>query len=72
MKFLEKIKDLFTDEEEVEAGEIEINYECMESDFVVDDNGVAVQYAYITRNEENAAVYDTFMTNVLLPTTEMK
>lgn len=56
-----------TDEDEVTAEEVEVEYNCTESDFVVDDDGKAVSYGYITRTEENKAVYDTFKTTVLLP-----
>lgn len=60
-----------TDEDDVTAEEIEVEYECSDSTFVVDDAGAFVQYAYITRTETNATKYDTFKTNVLLPTTSM-
>lgn len=55
-----------TDEEEVEAVELSIEYSSSESGFVVDDDGVPVQYGYITRTEDNASIYDTFKTNVIL------
>lgn len=67
----EPSKETNTDEDEVEAQEITINYNALESTFVVDDDGAYVQYAYITRTDENAAVYDTFKQSVLLPTSEM-
>lgn len=68
VKGSEPSKETATDEEEVSAQEITINYSAMDSAFVVDDDDEAVQYAYITRTDENAAVYDTFKTAVLLPT----
>lgn len=57
-----------TDEDEVEAQEIEVEYECADSSFVKDDDENLVQYAYITRTEQNKNWYDTFKTKVLLPT----
>lgn len=54
-----------TDEDEVEAAEIEVEYNASDSQFVVDDNGKAVQYGYLTRTEENKSVYDTFTTTVI-------
>ena len=68
VKGSEPSKETATDEEEVSAQEITISYSAMDSAFVVDDDNEYVQYAYITRTEENAAVYDTFTTAVLLPT----
>ena len=67
VKGSEPSKETATDEEEIEAQEITVSYKAMESTFVVDDDGNYVQYAYITRTDENAAVYDTFKTTVLLP-----
>jgi phi13 family phage major tail protein len=67
----EPSKETATDEEEVEAQEITINYNAMDSAFVVDDDGEFVQYGYITRTDENATTYDTFKQAVLLPTTEI-
>ena len=69
VKGAEPTKETNTDEEEVEALELTVEYEASESDFVVDDNGKKVQYAYIVRTSENATVYDTFKQKVLLPTT---
>ena len=67
----EPSRETATDEEEVEAQEITVSYSALESSFVVDDDGDYVQYAYITRTEENATTYDTFKQAVLLPTTEI-
>lgn len=67
----EPSKETATDEEEVEAQEITVSYSALESAFVVDDDNEYVQYGYITRTEDNANVYDTFKTTVLLPTTPM-
>lgn len=65
-------KETATDEEEVTAEEITVTYSASDSSFVVDDDGNKVQYGYIVRTDENAAVYDTFKTTVLLPTTAME
>lgn len=56
-----------TDEDEIEAAEIEVEYSATDSPFVVDDNGVACQYGYLTRTEDNKATYDTFKSAVILP-----
>lgn len=56
-----------SDEEEVEAQEIEIEYNATASPIAIDANGAKVQYAYVTRTEENKTWYDTFKTKVLLP-----
>lgn len=60
-------KETASDEEEVTAQEITVNYSGSESQFVADDDGNYVQYGYITRTEQNANVYDTFRQAVLLP-----
>lgn len=57
-----------TDEEEVEAAEIEIDYTATESAIAKDANGNAVQYFFIDRTEENATLFDSFTTAVILPT----
>lgn len=64
-------KETNTDEEEVEPVTLTISYSSNDSSFVVDDKGEYAQYGYITRTDENAEVYDTFKTQVLLPTTSM-
>lgn len=64
-------KETTSDEEEISPAEISVEYSCKDSDFVVDDDGDPCQYGYLTRTEENKAVYDTFKTTVLLPTTEI-
>jgi phi13 family phage major tail protein len=56
-----------TDEDEVEAAEIEVEYNASDSPFVVDDNGKAVQYGYITRTEANKTAYDAFTSAVIKP-----
>ena len=56
-----------TDEDEVEAAEIEVEYSATESPFVVDDDGKYVQYGYITRDDTNRTLYDTFRTAVIKP-----
>lgn len=58
-----------TDAEEITPSEIEIEYTAKESSFVVDKDGIAVQYASITRTDQNAKLYDKFKTQVILPTT---
>lgn len=65
----EPSKETNTDEEEITAQEITINYTALDSQFVVDDNGNPVQYGYLTRTDDNATTYDTFKQAVLLPTT---
>lgn len=59
-----------TDEDDIEAQEIEVEYSANDSSFVTDEDGKYVQYSYITRTEENAAWYDTFKQAVLKPTDE--
>ena len=57
-----------TDEDEVEAAEIEVEYSALDSQFVVDDSNNIVQYGYITRTNINKNLYDTFKSAVILPT----
>lgn len=57
-----------TDEEEVEAAELEIEYTATESAIAKDADGNAVQYYFIDRTETNAALFDSFTTAVILPT----
>lgn len=61
-----------TDEEEIEAAEIQVEYSCMDSSFVVDDDGDVCQYGYMRRTEANKDLYDTFKTVVILPTDEIE
>jgi len=56
-----------TDEDEVSAAEIEVEYSAQDSSFVVDDDGAYCQYMYLTRTAENANLYDTFKSAVILP-----
>mgnify|MGYP002622478619 CR=1 FL=1 len=63
----EPTQESATDEDEVEAAEIEVEYNASESAFVVDDDGNYVQYGYITRTDANAATYDAFTSGVILP-----
>lgn len=58
-----------TDEDTIEASSIEISYTANDSQFVNDDGGSAVQYMELTRTLANKNVYDTFVSDVLLPTT---
>lgn len=55
-------------EDSVDGAELEIEYTSLESDFVVDSDGKKVGYGYLTRTEANKALYDTFKTSVILPT----
>lgn len=64
----EPSKESATDEEEIEAQEITVSYTAMESQIAVDDDGVPVMYAYVTRTDANKAKYDLFTTAVILPT----
>lgn len=56
-----------TDEDEVEAQEIEVEYSATGSSIAIDSDGNQAQYGKITRTTENATWYDTFKTKVLLP-----
>lgn len=60
-----------TDEDEVEAAEIEVEYNAMTSSFVTDSNGDYLQYGYITKTTENEALYEQFKEKVILPTDEV-
>lgn len=60
-----------TDEDEIEAQEIEVEYSALASSIAVDDEGNSVQYYYIDKTDTNATVFNTFTTTVLLPTTSM-
>lgn len=71
VKGSEPTQESSTDEEEVEAAEIEVEYSAATSSFVVDVDNEYVQYFKITRTAENAALYDTFKTAVILPTSEV-
>ena len=64
----EPTQESTTDEEEVEAAELEINYSCTESDIATDSEGNKVQYFFIDRTEANARLFDSFTTAVILPT----
>ncbi len=64
-------KETNTDEEDIEALTLSVEYTAQDSQFVVDDKSDYVQYGYITRTDENATTYDTFKQAVLLPTTAM-
>lgn len=61
-----------TTEDTVEAQELEVEYDCTDSDFVFDSNGNEVGYFKITRTEKNASLYDTFKTTVILPTSNIQ
>lgn len=67
----EPTQESATDEDEVEAAEIEVEYNCNDSSFVVDKDGKYLQYGYITRTAENAKLYDTFMSAIITPTSEI-
>lgn len=57
-----------TTEEEVEGAELSIEYTGLVSEFVLDTDGKKVGYGKITRTDANKALYDTFTTAVILPT----
>lgn len=63
--------DTKTKEEEVEANEIVFSYECVDSVVAKDDLGRPVQYGIIVRDETNATMFDNFMNEIILPTTEI-
>lgn len=68
VKATEPTLETSTVEEEIESADLEIEYSATQSSFVVDDDGNYVAYGKITRTEENKALYDTFTTAVILPT----
>lgn len=57
-----------TDEEDVEAAELEVEYTATSSDFVMDEDGDAVQYFFIDRTEANKDLFDSFESAVIMPT----
>lgn len=57
-----------TTEDTIESAELEIEYTSLESDFVLDSDGKRVGYGYITRTDANKTLYDSFRTQVILPT----
>ena len=69
VKGSEPARETSTDEEEVTPQDLTINYSAADSQFVKDDQNKFCQIGYLTRTAANAAVYDTFTTTVLLPTT---
>lgn len=56
-----------TDEDGIEAREIKVNYNCLESTIVKDADNEYVQYAWIERDNTNATLYDSFQTSVIVP-----
>lgn len=68
VKATEPTLETNTVEEEIESADLEIEYNATPSPFVVDEDGNAVSYGKITRTEENKALYDTFLSAVILPT----
>ena len=62
-------RDTNTDEEEVTPQDLTISYNASDSQFVKDDANKYCQVGYITRTAGTSAVYDTFKTTALLPTT---
>ena len=60
-----------TDEEDVEAQELEVSYNAQTSDFVRDIDGEGVQYFFIERTDENASLYDSFVNAIIMPTSEV-
>lgn len=71
VKASEPNEETSTTEEEIESTDLTIEYNAAESSFVVDSDGKAVSYGKITRTEENASLYDTFKTAVILPTSNI-
>lgn len=67
VKGSEPTQESSTDEDEVEAAEIEVEYSATDSSFVVDDDNNPVQYGYIQRTEENKTIFDAYQTSVVLP-----
>lgn len=63
--------DAETDEDSIEPAEIEVEYNAQDSDFVKDADGVSVQYYFIERTEANAALYDSFINAIILPSSEI-
>lgn len=57
-----------TDEDEVEAVELEVEYDAKDSAIALDSDGSKAQYFHITRTSDNATLYDTYTTAVILPT----
>lgn len=70
VKASEPSKESQTDEESVEALEIEVKYTAAASSFVFDTDNEAVQYYYLTRTAENAELYDSFKSAVILPNSQ--
>lgn len=68
VKASEPTQESSTDEEEVEAQELEVEYSATTSDFVVDADNEGVQYFFIERTPANYKLYDTFTSAVILPT----
>lgn len=60
-----------TKEENIEAGELSIEFSGTDCEFVFDKDGKKVAYFEITRTEENKALYDTFKDNAIEPTTPL-
>lgn len=67
VKASEPSRENQTDEESVEAAEIEVEYTASFSSFVTDEDNLPVQYYYLVRSEENADLYDSFRSAVILP-----
>ena len=57
-----------TIEDEVEANEMTIAYTCANSAIAKDSQNNGVAYGKIMRTTENATLFDTYKTTVLLPT----
>lgn len=64
----EPTKESTTDTESIEAREIQVSYTASQSDFVKDADNEYCQYAELPRTTQNASLFDTFKTKVLLPT----
>lgn len=57
-----------TEGEEITESSLEIILEAKESAIALDEEGNPVQYGSIIRTDANAALYDSFTTQVILPT----
>lgn len=71
VKASEPSQESSTDEESIEAQELEVEYTAQTSDIAVDSDNEGVQYFFIERTAENAKLYDSFTTAIITPTSEI-
>lgn len=57
-----------TDEEKPKPNEIEIEFKCLNSSIATDADGIFTPFASIERTSTNAAFFDRYLTEVLVPT----